>query len=425
MIDIQLIRDDAEHIKTICKQKNIEVDVDSIVKMDSERRILVQEINELNQARNIAAKEKNIAEGKKLKEKYTKLQDDINKLEEKLSELTLKVPNLPSEDTPIGESEEGNVVIKTVGEKPVFSFEPKTHWELGEALGLIDKERAAEVSGARFAYLKGDLVLMQFGLLQVALEILTNEKTLKKIIKKAGLNISSKPFIPVVPPLMMRSEVMQKMARLEPKDERYHIEADDMFLIGSAEHTLGPMHMGETLAEEDLPIRYMAHTSAFRREAGTYGKDTKGIVRLHQFEKAEMVSFSSKENSMNEHLLMLAIQEYITGDLLNLPYQISLKCTGDQGTPDSRAADIETWMAGENKYRETHTADLMTDYQARRLGTKVKGEDGKKEFVHMNDATVVAGRTLVAIMENYQQKDGSIIVPKVLQKYVGKKVISK
>jgi len=422
MIDIQFIRENPDRIKEITKQKNVDVDIDALLTIDETRRSLNQQLGDTNQARNLVAKEKNIEEGKRLKETATALQEKLNEADVLFETLLQQIPNIPSDDTPVGLSENENVILKTVGELPQFTFQPKEHWELGDALGLIDAESAVEVSGSRFAYMKGDLVLMQFALIQFILQTLTSEETLKKIIADAGLQTSSKPFIPVMPPLMMRSDVMQRMARLEPREERYHIESDDAYLIGSAEHTLGPMHMDKILEEEDLPIRYVAHTSAFRREAGTYGKDMKGIIRLHQFEKTEMVSFATPEDGINEHLLLVAIQEYIN-QKLGLPYQVVLKCTGDQGTPDARAIDIDTWMPGQGKYRETHTADLMTDYQSRRLKTRVKRVDGSKVFAHMNDATAAAGRTLVAIMENYQQEDGSIRIPDRLRTFVGKDFI--
>lgn len=271
--------------------------------------------------------------------------------------------------------------------------------------------------------MKGDLALLQNAMHQFTLSVLTNEATLKGIIEKAGLSVSAKPFIPVVPPLFIRPEVFQRMARLEPRDERYHVDADDLYLIGSAEHTLGPLHMDEAIKESDLPLRYTAFTSAFRREAGSYGKDMRGIIRLHQFEKMEMESFTTQESGLEEQNFLVAIQEYLTAQL-GLPYQVVMTCTGDQGDPDARHLDVETWMPGQGKYRETHSADLMTDYQTRRLGTKVKRADGKSDFACTNDATAFAGRTLVAIMENYQQEDGSILVPEVLKKWMGKDVMS-
>ena len=229
--------------------------------------------------------------------------------------------------------------------------------------------------------------------------------------------------MPVVPPVLIRPDVFEKMARLHPKEERYYIESDGIYLIGSAEHTLGPMHMNENFSEKELPIRYVGFSTSFRREAGTYGKDTRGILRVHQFDKVEMESFTTFQDSDREQEFFVAIQEYLVKSL-EIPYQVVLMCTGEMGDPNYKQIDIEVWLPGEGKYRETHTSDHMTDYQARRLNTKVQSK-GRTEFVHMNDATVFAiGRTIIAILENYQQKDGSVLVPKVLQKWVGKKKIN-
>ncbi|MBI4457636.1 serine--tRNA ligase, partial [Candidatus Uhrbacteria bacterium] len=311
-----------------------------------------------------------------------------------------------------------------VGKPSAFSFKVKDHMALGEALGLIDSERAAEVAGTRFTYLLGDLVLLQYALVRLAFSVLTDKSELEKVIAKAGLNASAAAFVPVVPPLMIRPEVMERMARLEPRDERYHIPSDDVYLIGSAEHTLGPLHMDDTLKEAELPKRYVAFTPAFRREAGSYGKDTRGILRVHQFDKIEMESFSLPEQSRAEQDLFVAIQEHLMSSL-GIPYRVVQVCTGDMGGPDSRQIDIEAWMPGQDRYRETHTSDLMTDYQARRLNTRVRRGQGGTEFVHMNDATVLAiGRVLIAIMENYQREDGTIAIPDVLVPFMdGKKVI--
>jgi len=215
---------------------------------------------------------------------------------------------------------------------------------------------------------------------------------------------------------------MKKMARLSPETEieRYAIPRDNQYLIGSAEHTLGPMHIDEVLEEKNLPIRYFAFTAAFRREAGSYGKDTKGILRQHQFDKVEMEAFTTPEDGAKEQNFLVGIQEYLMSEL-GLPYQVVAICTGDMGAPDFRQVDIETWMPSENKYRETHSSDYNTDYQARRLNTKIRTKEGMG-FAHMNDATAFAmGRTIIAILENYQQKDGSVLIPKVLQKWMGRK----
>jgi seryl-tRNA synthetase len=214
------------------------------------------------------------------------------------------------------------------------------------------------------------------------------------------------------------------MDRFDPIEDRYYLEKDNALLVGSAEHTLGPMHMDEVLTEKDLPIRYLGYSTSFRREAGTYGKDTRGIFRVHQFDKVEIESFTTSEHGDKEQELMVAIQEYLL-QKLEIPYQVIMICSGEMGKPDYRQIDIECWIPGQGRYRETHTSDYMTDYQARRLNTKVSIK-GKTEFVHMNDATAIAiGRTIIAILENCQQKDGSVVIPKVLQKWVGKDKIDR
>lgn len=419
MIDPKILREQPERIKEACQQKNVTLDIDAIIDLDTRKRTLSGKLDDVNRLRNDAAKTKDIEAGKRLKGEAAAIEAELAEVTVALDPLLLKIPNLPSDDTPVGKDESANVVARKVGTPKTFTFKAKEHFELGEALGIIDTKRGTEVAGTRFAYLKGDLVLLQNALHQFVLSILTSEKTLGTIIAQAGLSVSAKPFVPVIPPLFIRPDVFQKMARLEPRDERYHIQSDDLFLIGSAEHTLGPLHMGETVKEADLPLRYTAFTAAFRREAGTYSKDLKGIIRLHQFDKMEMESFCAADQGIAEQNFLVAIQEYITAQL-GIAYQVVMCCTGDQGDPDARHIDLETWMPGQGKYRETHSADYMTDYQTRRLGTKVKRADGKSEFVHTNDATAFAGRTLVAILENYQQEDGTIAVPEVLRPWMGK-----
>ena len=225
--------------------------------------------------------------------------------------------------------------------------------------------------------------------------------------------------------MMMKSQVMRRMARLDPIDDRFYFEKDDLVLIGSAEHTLGPMYMDTTVPEAELPIRYFAYTPAFRREAGSYGRDTRGILRQHQFDKIEMECFTKPEDGFAEQDFLVAIQEYLLQQL-KLPYQVVAVCTGDMGFPDQRQIDIETWMPGQDSYRETHSADYVGGFQARRLNTKIKRANGEVEPVHMNDATALAmGRTLIAILENNQQEDGTVIVPEVLRAYMGKDRIEK
>jgi len=422
MIDLTFVREHPEAFEKICVQKLVDVDVRAFLEVDSEWRELQAKIQELNEARNRAAKKKDIGEGKRLKDEAASVLARLAEVEIRQRELAWRFPNLPEGDTPVGTSEADNVIDKTVGEKPVFDFEPRAHWELGEGLRMMDKERAARVSGSRFAYLFGDLVRLQYALVQFAFDTLLNEEALARIARAATLDVSTKPFVPVLPPLLMQEEVMRKMGRLEPREERYHIPSDNLYLIGSAEHTLGPLHMDELIDAGELPLRYVAFTQAFRREAGSYGKDTKGMIRLHQFDKVEMESFVTAENSFKEHQFFVAIEEYLL-QVLEIPYQKLLKCTADIGNPNARGVDLNCWLPGQALYRETHTADMMTDYQARRLNIKIRKPDGATELLHTNDATAITMRAAIAIMENYQQADGSILVPKALQEFTGFDVI--
>lgn len=424
MLDIKFIRENREIVEKAIRDKQTEaVDIDTLLKLEDERKALRQQLDEVNAARNKAAKEQNHEEGKKYKEEANDIEEKLKPVEKEFITLMLALPNVPSADTPVGADESANQVLREWGEKPNFSFKPKAHWDLGKDLDLIDSEKAADVSGARFTYLKGDLVRMQFALVQFAFETLSNTDTLQTIADEAGVKVPITPFVPVAPPVFMRTAVMNRMARLHPMDDRYVFEKDDLVLIGSAEHTIGPLHMDETIKEAELPIRYVGYSSSFRREAGAAGKDTRGILRQHQFDKVEIETFTLPEQSLDEQNFLVGIQEYLMRKL-KLPYQVVLKCTADQGTPNYRGIDIETWMPGQDTYRETHSSDLMTSYQSRRLNTRVKREDGNTEHVHMNDATVFAmGRTLIAIIENYQQEDGSIEVPEVLQKWVGTDII--
>jgi seryl-tRNA synthetase len=259
-------------------------------------------------------------------------------------------------------------------------------------------------------------------MISMALDVITDETVLKQIATEAGLQVSTKPFVPVLPPLLIRTEPYDAMDRLEPRDDRYKIEGEELWLQGSAEHVLGSMHANEILPEAELPIRYAGYATSFRKEAGTYGKDMEGIIRMHQFDKLEMESLTTAETSLDEHLFLIAIQEHLMQQL-ELPYRVVMKCTADIGKPNARGVDIDCWMPGQAKYRETHTADYMTDYQARRLQTRVRRSSGEVQLVHTNDATALSQRPLIALLENHQQADGSIKVPKALAKYYGKEVL--
>ncbi len=426
MLDIKFIREHKELIQENCRNRNVNCDIDKLLLLDNQRRELTRQIedlraeknglNELIQKATEKEREELVDKGKKIKENLEAVEPELQKISEEFKMLMFGVPNVSSEDTPVGPDESGNKVIRKVGEIPKFDFKPKEHREIGVSLDLIDIERAGKVSGSRFAYLKGELVLLEFALMQFAFSVLTDEKKLEEIIKDNNLNIIPKPFVPVIPPIMIRPDMMERMARLDP-EEMYSLERDKLNLIGSAEHTLGSMYADEILDATDLPIRMVGFSPAFRREAGSYGKDMKGILRMHQFDKLEMESFTLPEKSRAEQDFLVAIQEYLM-QALKIPYQVVAVCTGDMGKPDTRQIDIETWMPGQNKYRETHTSDLIGDFQSRRLNTKVRLENGKLEYIHMNDATAFSQRPLIAIMENYQQADGSIVVPEVLRKYM-------
>lgn len=426
MLDIKFIRENKELIEENCRNRHTECDVDTLLDLDEKRKELVQKVEELNKQKNeindsiqkADKEEKNklIKKGKNIKKELEETKPELDNVNEEYKRLLYQIPNVYSKDTPIGPDDSGNKVIKKVGEPEKLNFQPKEHWQLGEDLDLIDIKRAVKVSGARFVYLKRELVLLEFALMQFALSVLTDEEQLKKIIKENNLNVPSAPFVPVFPPIMIRPEIMNRMARLDP-EEMYSLERDKLNLIGSAEHTLGSMYVDEIIDANDLPIRMVGYTPAFRREAGSYNKDTKGMLRLHQFNKLEMESFTLPEKSTDEQNFFVAIQEYLM-QALQIPYQVVAICTGDMGKPDLRQIDIEAWMPGQNKYRETHTSDLIGDFQARRLGTKVRFKDGKLEYIHMNDATAFSQRPLIAIMENYQQADGSIKIPEVLRKYM-------
>lgn len=420
MLDIHFIRDNKQIVLDAIKNKHgEEVDLDRVVALYEERKEILTKLNDINQKRNLAAQERNIDAGRALKEEGQALEEKTREILKEFISLMSKLPNIPSIDTPIGKDESENVVLREWGEPTKFSFTPKPHWELGEALGVIDSERAGKVSGARFTYLKGDLALLQFALIQFTLETLTNKETLERIREEAGVEVAVLPFTPVVPPVMIKPELLHAMGRLEPKEDKFYIESDNLYLVGSAEHSIGSMFAEETLKEEQLPLRYVGYSTAFRREAGSYGKDTRGILRMHQFDKLEMETFVLPGDSFKEQDFLVAIQEYLVR-AIEVPYRVMAICTGDMGTPDQRQMDIEMWMPGQDTYRETHSADLIGAFQPRRLNTRVKRTDGGTEFVHMNDATAFAiGRTIIAIMENHQQEDGTIRVPKALVPYMG------
>lgn len=425
MLDIQFIRENPELVAEAAKHKGEAVDITQLLGFDEKRRELIGQSEDIRRQRNELAEstkgqrptDEQIEQGRKLKEVSADLDHQLAAIEEQYDSFLRRVPNIPYEDVPLGASEDDNLIIKTWGEKPSFDFEPKPHWDMTD---YIDQEKAAAISGARFAFLQKGMVRLQFALNLFGMDVLTNEDTLKEIITTHGLEVSSKPFELLAPPMMMRTQPYERTSRLKPDDVTFKLANDDLWLIGSAEHPMSAYFMDQTINADDTPVRFLGHSVSFRREVGSAGKDTRGIIRTHHFDKLEMESFSTPEQSKGEHDLMIAIQEYIM-QKLELPYQVVLKCTFDMGAPNARGVDIETWMPGQNAYRETHSADWLTDYQARGLHTKVQYADGNKSIAHTNDATAVTTRVLIAIMENYQEANGSVRIPEVLRPYMGGK----
>ena len=433
MLDINYIKEHPVEVKAVMQKRGVALNLDEVLAINEQRLNTLKELEAIRAEQNKISKDivrladkaraAAVASAKQLKEKISAKETELREYENQFLALMYQLPNLLTDDVPEGPDESGNQVLRKWGKPIKFSFKPKDHLELGKLLDGIDMERAAKVTGARFYYLKGDLALLQFALIQFTLNELTNPKVIKKIANAVEKGYSAKPFVPVVPPVMIRADAFTKMARLTPqdKDERYYLPQDDLYLVGSAEHTMGAMYMNETILEEQFPLRYLGYSTCLRREAGSYGKDTRGILRVHQFDKLEMESFTLPEHSRQEQDFIIAVQEHLV-QALAIPYRVMLICTGDMGAPDARQVDIEMWLPGQDKYRETHTSDLMTDYQTRRLNTKVKRKNKRTELAHTNDATAFAvGRTLIAILENYQNEDGSVNVPKVLQPYLGGK----
>jgi seryl-tRNA synthetase len=427
MLDIRFIRENADQVQENARVKGYDVSIEELLRLDQTKRQLQQQSDELREKRNeISSRMKGgrpsdelIAEGKAVKDQLSELEVNLKGADGAYTDLLKKVPNMALAEVPVGLSEDENVIAKTVGEPRVYDFEVKNHAQLAESKGWIDKERAAKVAGSRFAYLKGDLVKLQFALIQFVMDKLSDQQFIDDIIADNDLTVSNKPFLPVLPPFMLRTELYDAMDRLEPRNDRYKIEDEDLWLQGSAEHVLGSMHADEIFSEQEMPVRYIGYATSFRREAGTYGKDMEGMFRMHQFDKLEMESLGVAEAGLEEHLFMVAIQEKIM-ELLEIPYRVVLKCTADIGKPNARGIDIDAWLPGQNNYRETHTADYMTDYQARRLKTRVRREGGEVELVHTNDATALPlSRGPIAILENHQRADGSVSIPAALRPYFG------
>jgi len=413
MLDIKFIRQNATVVKEGCKKKQVEIDIDLLLKLDEKRRKYLKEIETFrakeNQLSNLIKKEKEnqkrtelIQEAQKIKKKTKEEELYLKGVSEEFEKLMLRIPNLPFDDVPVGKDERENKVLREVGSLPKFDFKFKDYLQIAENLDLIDVKRAGKTSGTRFGFLKREAALLEFALVNFAFD-----------------NLKKEGFIPVIPPVMIKPEMMKGMGYVERGEEEiYFIEKDNLYLVGTSEQIIGPMHADETFDQIELPKRYVGFSSCFRREAGSYGKDTKGILRVHQFDKVEMFSFSQPEESKKEHQFLLSLEEKLM-QALKLPYRVIQICTGDLGDPAASKYDIEAWIPSEGRYRETHSTSNCTDFQARRLNIRYRDKTGELNFLHTLNGTAFAiGRTLIAIIENYQQKDGSILIPTVLQPYL-------
>lgn len=405
MLDIKYIRENSKLVSEKAKQKGYVPNIEKLLGVDESRRKTQEEVDKLRQDRKKAAESRDEKEGSRIKRELKTTEEKLEKLSEEFYILIREVPNLAKNDVKVGKDEGENEVLRQIGERPSFGFAPKDHLQLGVELDLIDVENASKVSGPRFGYLKNELVLLEFALVRYVLDILTKEG-----------------FIPIIPPVIINKNIAQNLGYPEYETGEGYTLSDDQYLVGTAEHSIVPIHMDQTFQNKDLPRRYAGFSTAFRREAGSYGKDTKGIFRVHQFDKVEMVSYVMPEDEDKEHEYLLSLEEKIV-DTLKLPYQVIKQCTGDLGFPTARKYDIETWIPSQEKYRETHSASTNGDFQARRLNIKYQ-KGAEKGYVYILNATAVAvGRMLIALVENYQQKDGSILIPTVLQNYAGFKKI--
>jgi len=407
MIDIKKLRENPDYFRKATENKQRDpLLVDEVLKLDQQKREVLQKVETLRAERNKIGKE-NIERGKQIKTELGGLEEELKKVDSDLESVLLKLPNPGLESVPVGKDENENVELKKWGDIPKFDFQIKAHYEIGESLDLIDTERAGKVSGTRFGYLKNEGVLLEVALLNFGF---------KKLIEKG--------FTPIFPPVMIQKEVMAALGYNNYGfDDTYQIVDENLVLVATAEHAIVPYFKDEILAETDLPKRFVGFSSAFRREAGSYGKDTKGILRVHQFNKLEMVSFCQPEDSQKEHEFLVSIEEEFM-QALKLPYRVLQMCTGDLGDPAAAKYDIEAWFPSEKKYRETHSCSNCTDYQARRLNIRLKRKTGEVEFIHILNGTAFSERPILAILENYQKPDGSVAVPEVLRQFVGKDVIS-
>lgn len=408
MLDIKFIRENIDLVKTSTKNKGFdETVVDKLIDVDVERRKLIQKTEELRARKNKLGKD-DFEEGKKIKVEVKEVEEKLENVDEKYNDLLWQIPNIPSEKAPIGKNDKENVEIKKWGEPTEFSFTPKDHLELGKNLGILDFDAGSKVTGSQFYFLYGDGAMLEIALTHYVLD-----------------KLSSKGFLPVITPDLAKSRYYLGTGYAPKGDEAqtYTIEGQDLGLIATAEVTLAGSHADEVIPESELPLKYVGYSHCFRQEAGSYGKYSKGLYRVHQFSKTEMFIYCKPEDSENLHLEILKMEEEIYQEL-GLPYRVLEMCTGDLGAMAARKFDVEVWMPGRNDYGEVTSTSNCTDFQARNLNIKYKKKSGETDYVHMlNGTAVVMSRVPIAIIENYQNEDGSINIPTVLQKWMGKEKI--
>jgi len=414
MLDLKAIRSDPERIKAALARRGAAERVDQLLALDARRRELLPEVENAQAERKTLSKQ--IGERKQagedagelmatvqgLKERVESAKEELEQVEAKLAELVPTLPNVPDPDAPEGMTEEDAVVIREVGERPRFDFEPRDHLEIGTELGLIEMEKAAELSGSRFAYLKGDLVLLELALVRFAIDLVRGEG-----------------HEPVVPPVLVREEALEGTGMFPgDRDQIYEIPKDELFLTGTSEVALAGLHANEILDAAELPLRYCAFSTCFRREAGAAGRDTRGIFRVHQFDKVEMFSFVEPGASADEHERLLSIEERILGEL-EIPYRVVNIAVGDLGAPAAKKYDCEAWIPSQGRFRELTSCSNTTDYQARRLGARYRPEEGAApQALHtLNGTACAVGRTIIALIENRQESDGGFTLPKTLHRY--------
>ncbi|MGC8660150.1 MAG: serine--tRNA ligase [Desulfomonilaceae bacterium] len=411
MLDINFIRNNPDIIKEGIRKKRMKVDIDELLSVDSDIRRLKTEVENLRADRNRISKDVSKSSGsqreelildiKRVKDSLTEKEPKLKELEERFEELMLFVPNPPAPEVPEGDSDEDNVLVRKVGEIPQFDFTPKDHLELAERLDIVDMPRAVKFAGARMYFLKNEGALLEFALFKFALD-----------------HLVSKGFQPMIVPQLVRKEALIGTGFFPlGEEDTFCVSKDDLYLVGTAEVSLVSYHMDEILNESDLPKRYCGYSTCFRREAGSYGRDTRGFYRLHQFNKVEQVVIceNDPEVSMNEHRLLLENAEEIM-QALGLPYRVALACSGEIGQGQVLKHEIETWMPSRGKYSETHSCSTLHEFQARRLRIRYRGADGKVKPCHtLNNTAVASPRILIPLLENFQNSDGSVTIPEVLR----------